>query len=125
MEENEISTKIIGAAIEVHRQLGPGLFENSYRQCLHHELKSRGLSVSNGVPVPIIYKGEKLDAGYHLDLLVEDKVIVEVLAAEAKTKVHFTELLTYLKLKDKKLGLLINFNTHLLKDGIQRVVNNL
>jgi len=125
MEENEVSRKIIGAAIEVHDQLGPGLLESSYQHCLLHELRSRGIRVSNEVPLPIVYKGEKLDAGYRLDLLVEDKVIVEIKSAEALAKIHLAQLLTYLKLKDKKLGLLINFNTLLLKDGIRRVVNNL
>ncbi|TVR89840.1 MAG: GxxExxY protein [Saprospirales bacterium] len=125
MGENAISRKIIGAAIEVHRQLGPGLLESSYQQCLFHELMSRGLRASNEVPLPIVYKGQKLDAGYRLDLLVEDKVVVEVKSAEALAKIHFAQLLTYLRLKDKKLGLLINFNTLLLKDGIQRVVNKL
>ncbi len=125
MEENEISRKIIGAAIEVHHQLGPGLLESSYQHCLFHELRSRGIRVRNEVPLPIVYKGEKLDAGYRLDLLVEDKVIVEVKSAEELAKIHLAQVLTYLKLKDKKLGLLINFNTLLLKDGIRRVVNNL
>jgi GxxExxY protein len=125
MRENEISSKIIGAAIRVHRQLGPGLLESSYQHCLFYELLARGIRVRKEVPLPIVYRGEKLDAGYRMDLLVEDTVVVEIKSAEALAKIHFALLLTYLRLNDKKLGLLINFNTLLLKDGIQRVVNNL
>nr|MBS0037438.1 GxxExxY protein [Saprospiraceae bacterium] len=123
MGENGTSSKIIGAAIEVHRQLGPGLLESSYQHCLYHELRSRGVSVRKEVPLPIVYRGEKLEAGYRIDLLVEDKVIVEVKSAEALADIHIAQVLTYLKLKDKKLGLLINFNNLLLKDGIKRVLN--
>lgn len=125
MKENEISRIIIGTAIEVHRQLGPGLLESSYQHCLFHELVKQGARVRKEVPLPIVYKGEKLDAGYRLDLLVEDKVIIEVKSCEELAKIHFAQMLTYLKLKDKRLGLLINFNTLLLKNGIKRVVNNL
>lgn len=123
MRENEIATKIIGAAIEVHRQLGPGLLESSYHHCLYHELRSRGIPVCKEVPLPIVYNGEKLDAGYRLDLLVDDKVIIEIKSAEELAKIHVAQVLTYLKLKDKKLGLLINFNTILLKHGIKRILN--
>ncbi|TVR89846.1 MAG: GxxExxY protein [Saprospirales bacterium] len=123
MKENTISGKVIGAAIEVHKQLGPGLLEKTYQHCLFHELRRRGISVRKEVPLPVVYKGEKLDLGYRIDLLVGDKVIVEVKAVEALAPIHTAQVLTYLKLKEKKLGLLINFNTLLLKNGIQRVLN--
>jgi len=125
MTENELSTIIIGAAIEVHKQLGPGLLESAYEHCLAYELRLMGLDVKQQVALPIVYKGIKLDAGYRIDLLVEDKVIVEIKAVEVLADIHTAQLLTYLKLKDLKLGLLINFNTVLLKDGIKRIVNNL
>ncbi|TVQ51452.1 MAG: GxxExxY protein [Saprospirales bacterium] len=125
MRENQISGKIIGAAIEVHQQLGPGLLETSYQHCLYHELLKRGIRVRKEVPLPLVYKGEKLDAGYRLDLFVEDTVIIEVKAVDVLAPIHKAQILTYLKLNASKLGLLINFNTILLKDGIQRVVNNL
>jgi GxxExxY protein len=123
MTENELSTIIIGAAIEVHKQLGPGLLESTYEHCLAYELRLMGLDVKQQVALPIVYKGIKLDAGYRIDLLVEDKVIVELKAVEALADIHTAQLLTYLKLKDMKLGLLINFNTVLLKDGIKRIIN--
>ena len=123
MKENQISREIIGAAIEVHRQLGPGLLENTYQHCLYFELLSRGLKVKKEVGLPVIYKGERLDIGYRLDLLVENKVIVELKIVDAFAPVHIAQVLTYLKLTDLKLGLLINFNTELLKDGVQRVLN--
>ena len=125
MTENEIATKIIGAAIEVHKQLGPGLLESTYESCLVYELKQMGLEVQQQVALPVIYKEVKLDAGYRIDVLVENKVIIEIKSVEALADIHTAQLLTYLKLKDLKLGLLINFNEVLLKNGIKRIVNKL
>ena len=125
MSENEISSKIIGAAIEVHKQLGPGLLESTYETCLAFELKQMGLDVKQQQALPVVYKEVKLDAGYRIDLLVENKVIVEIKSVEALADIHTAQLLTYLKLKDLKLGLLINFNSVRVIDGLKRIVNNL
>lgn len=125
MTENELSSKIIGAAIEVHKQLGPGLLESSYEACLVYELKLLGLNIKQQLALPIVYKDVKLDAGYRVDILVEDKVIIEIKSVDALADIHTAQLLTYLKLKDIKLGLLINFNEVLLKNGIKRIANNL
>jgi GxxExxY protein len=125
MTENEISEKIIGCAIQVHRELGPGLLESSYEECLYFELVQSGLLVEKQKPLPLIYKEVKLDCGYRLDLLVEKKVVVEMKAVEALNDIHMAQILTYLKLSKCKLGLLMNFNVVLLKDGIKRVVNKL
>lgn len=125
MTENEISSKIIGAAIEVHKQLGPGLLESSYERCLAFELSQKGLNIQTQVPVPVFYKGINLQVGYRLDLLVEEKVIIEVKTVSEFAPIHKAQLLTYLKLTDKKLGLLVNFNSIKLIDGVTRVVNNL
>lgn len=123
MSENEISSKIIGAAIEVHKQLGPGLLESTYETCLAYELNLLGLEVKRQLALPVVYKEVKLDAGYRIDLLVENRVIVEIKSVEAFAEIHTAQLLTYLKLKDLKLGLLINFNEVLLKNGIKRMLN--
>lgn len=123
MTENEISSKIIGAAIEVHKQLGPGLLESAYETCLCYELKQSGLDVKQQIALPVIYKDVKLDAGYRIDLLVENKVIVEIKSIETLADIHTAQILTYLKLKDLKLGLLINFNTVKVVDGLKRVLN--
>lgn len=123
MTENEISSKIIGAAIEVHKQLGPGLLESAYETCLCYELKQSGLDVKQQIALPVIYKDVKLDAGYRIDLLVENKVIVEIKSIETLADIHTAQILTYLKLKDLKLGLLINFNTVKVVDGLNRVLN--
>jgi len=123
MNEDEISKKIIGCAIEVHKSLGPGLLESAYQACLFEELKNKGLHVSKEVPRPIIYKDIKLDHGYRLDLLVENKVVIEIKTVESFTDVHLAQVLTYLRLGDFKLGLLINFHTSLLKNGIRRIIN--
>jgi GxxExxY protein len=123
MTENEVSFKIIGAAIEVHKQLGPGLLESSYEHCLAYELKQQVMDVKQQVLLPIIYKDIKLDAGYRIDLFVENRVIVEIKAVDALADIYTAQLLTYLKLKDIKLGLLINFNTVVLKDGVKRILN--
>ncbi|MCB9197108.1 MAG: GxxExxY protein [Flavobacteriales bacterium] len=125
MTENEVSNKIIGAAIEVHRQLGPGLLESSYETCLAYELRQNGLNIQTQVTLPLIYKEVKLDAGYRIDILVENKVIVEIKAVDSLADIHTAQLLTYLKLKDLRLGLLINFNSVKVIDGIKRIVNKL
>jgi len=125
MNENILSSIIIGCAIEVHKQLGPGLLESTYEACLAHELRQKGLYIVQQQALPIIYKGIKLEAGYRIDILAEQKVIVEIKSVDALADIHMAQILTYLKLKELKLGLLINFNTVLLKTGIKRVVNNL
>lgn len=123
MTKNEISNIIIGAAIEVHKILGPGLLESAYQECLLSELKNKGLKVIKEKPMPIVFKDIKLDHGYRIDLLVEDKVVVEIKTVEGFTDVHFDQMLTYLRLGDYKLGLLINFHVKLLKNGIKRFIN--
>lgn len=125
MTENEISEKIIGCAIEVHKGLGPGLLENAYLECLFYELQKAGLYVEKQKPLPLLYKEVKLDAGYRLDLIVEGKVIIELKSIEAFTDIHTAQVLTYLKLSGCKLGLLMNFNVLRLVDGIRRLVNKL
>ena len=123
--ENEISQLIIGCAIKVHTALGPGLLESAYEECLYYELIKEGLKVEKQKALPLIYEEIKLEVGYRLDLLVEDKVIIEIKACEGLNDVHLAQVLTYLKLSNVKLGLLINFNVTRVKDGIKRVVNNL
>ncbi len=123
MTENQISKIIIGAAIEVHKHLGPGLLESSYEACLAYELKQRGLNTQTQVALPIVYKEVKLNAGYRIDLLVENKIIIELKAVEVLTDMHTAQLLTYLKLKNLKLGLLINFNSIRVIEGTKRVIN--
>ena len=125
MNENELSYKIIGAALELHKILGPGLLESVYETALAYDLNQLGISVRTQVPMPLVYKEVKQEIGYRIDLLVEKKIIVEIKSVEALAPVHFAQTLTYLKLADKKLALLINFNTKLLKDGIHRIVHNL
>jgi GxxExxY protein len=125
MKENEISNKVIGIAIELHKKLGPGLLESVYENALAYDLKEAGMRVLQQVPMPFIYKEIKMDIGYRLDLIVESKLIIEVKSVEVLAPVHYAQLLTYLKLSDLKLGLLVNFNTKLLKDDIHRIVNNL
>lgn len=124
MTENEISEKIIGCAIQVHKALGPGLLESAYQECLYFELKEIGLYVEKQKALPLVYKEVKLDVGYRLDLLVENKVIVELKSVEALNEVHLAQTITYLKLTNCKLGLLINFNVVRLVDGLKRIVNN-
>lgn len=123
-EANRLSNLIIGAAIAVHRELGPGLLESAYEACLKYELSQQGLRVESQVPQPVIYKGVHLDCGYRLDLLVEDLVIIELKMVESLQPIHDAQLLTYLKLKKLWLGLLINFKVPILKNGIKRLVNN-
>lgn len=126
MNENELSYKIIGAAIRVHSKLGPGLLESVYEKALAYELEQIGLSVKTQQGIPFNYNDEVVfDCGFRLDVLVNNKVIVEIKSVESLTDVHHKQLLTYLKLTDKKLGLLINFNVILLKNSITRIVNNL
>ena len=120
MNTNEITEKIIGCAIEVHKRLGPGLLESAYETCLFYELQKAGLRVERQKPVPVIYKEIKLDCGYRLDIIVEDCVIIELKTVDAFTSVHEAQILTYLKFSEKSIGLLINFNVTLLKNGIKR-----
>ncbi|NGP77202.1 GxxExxY protein [Balneolaceae bacterium YR4-1] len=122
MKLNDITDSIIGAAIEVHRKLGPGLLESAYQRCIFYELNRKGFKIREEVPMPIIYKDVHLDHGYRMDLLVEEKVVVEIKSVESFTDVHIAQLLTYLKLGNYKLGLLINFNVTLLKHGIKRII---
>jgi GxxExxY protein len=119
---NDTTGRVIGAAIEVHRTLGPGLLESAYEACLAYELADGGLKVEQQKPLPITYKGVTLDTGYRLDLLVDGKVIVEVKAVDRLVPIHQAQLLSYLKRSDLNVGLLINFNVKVLKDGIQQVV---
>lgn len=121
--ENQLTQIIIGKAIEVHRHLGPGLLESAYQECLYFELLEEGLEVKKEVARPIVYKDVKLDHGYRLDLLIENKVVVENKTVEELNYVHKAQLLTYLKLGDYRVGLLINFHVKILKDGIKRIVN--
>jgi len=125
MTENEISHKIIGVAIELHKMLGAGLLESAYESPFAFELRECGLFVEQQIPMPLIYKEIKMDCGYRIDLMVEKKVIVELKSIEALAPIHFAQTLTYLRLSGCKLRLLINFNTVKLKDGIHRIVNNL
>ncbi|MDO4164380.1 MAG: GxxExxY protein [Bacteroides sp.] len=122
-EYNELSSGIIGAAIEVHRELGPGLLEAVYEACMISELQNRGLSVASQIQLPLFYKGEKLEKEFRIDLLVEDEIIVELKAVEELKDIHEVQLMTYLKLSNKKLGLLINFNVPVLTKGVRRRIN--
>ena len=125
MHENELSEKIIGAAINVHKNLGPGLLESAYEECFYYELNKTSLIVEKQKPMPLIYEDVKLDCGYRIDLMVENKVVIEIKSVEALNDVHLAQLLTYLKLSNCKLGLLINFNVSKLVNGIRRMVNKL
>ncbi len=122
---NQLSQLIIGAAINVHRQLGPGLLENAYEACLEYELLEKGCLVERQKPLPVVYKQIKVECGFRIDLLVDRKIIVEVKAVDALAPIHNAQLLSYLKLSKCKLGLLINFNAKLLKNGIRRIANGL
>jgi GxxExxY protein len=125
MDENEIAKIIVDAAFQIHKRLGPGLLESVYEVVLAHELKKRGLRVKRQVPVAIVYDDIKFDVGFRADLIIEDKVIVELKSVENVVPVHKKQLLTYLRLADKRLGLLINFGAELIRDGISRVVSGL
>ena len=122
MEFDELSNKVIGCAIEVHRNLGPGLLESTYEQCLAHELKIEGMPFKLQFPLPVEYKGIKLDCGYRIDLLVANILIVELKSVENVLPIHQAQLLTYMKLSGIKIGLLMNFNVKYMKDGIKRMV---
>lgn len=123
MTENEIAKKVIGIAIEVHSALGPGLLESTYKECLFYALKNQGLNVQKELALPLVYAGVHLECGYRIDILVENKVVIELKSVEALNDVHLAQTLTYIKLGAYKLGLLINFNVALLKNGLKRVIN--
>ena len=125
MTENEIATTIVDAAYTIHTRLGPGLLESVYEATLAYELTKRGLTVRRQQAKPVVYESVRMDMGFRADLIVADKVIVEIKSIEAVSPVHRKQLLTYLRLTDKRLGLLINFNVELIKGGLTRVVNNL
>jgi GxxExxY protein len=120
MELNQLTEKIIGCAIEVHRNLGPGLLESAYEECLVYELKSAGLIAERQVAVPVVYKDIKLECGYRIDILAENTVVIELKTVDGFAAVHEAQILTYMKFASKKIGLLINFNVAMLKDGIKR-----
>lgn len=121
--ENDLATIVIGCAIEVHRQLGPGLLESAYTTCLTYELRKKGLYVETEKPLPLVYKEIRMEIGFRLDILVENTLIVEIKSVESINDVHIAQCLTYLKVSDRKLALLINFNTSILKEGIKRLIN--
>lgn len=125
MTENELSNKVIGLAMEVHTALGPGLLESTYKECLYYKIANSGLFVEKEKPMPLIFEEVKLEIGYRLDLLVEQKLVIEIKSVEALNDVHLAQTLTYMKLGNFKLGLLMNFNVARLKEGIKRVVNGL
>ena len=124
-DENTISKIIFDSALKVHRALGPGLLESAYEECLYYELMKNDLSIDRQKALPLVYEEVKLDAGYRVDLLINGKVIIELKAVDSLTDVHMAQILTYLKLSECKLGMLINFNVVLINDGIKRVVNKL
>jgi GxxExxY protein len=125
MTENELTNKIIGLAIEVHNAFGPGLLGSAYKECLYYNIRKTGLYVEKEKPLPLIFQEVKLDCGYRIDLLIENKVVLEIKSVVALSDIHFAQILTYLKVGNYKLGLLMNFNVLKLKDGIKRVVNGL
>ena len=125
MNENELSRLVFNDALKVHKSLGPGLLESSYEACLFYELNKSGLLIERQKPLPLIYEDVRLDIGYRADLLIERKLVVELKSVDALNEIHFAQLLTYLKLSNCKLGLLINFNVTLIKNGIKRIANNL
>ncbi len=123
MMENELSHKIIGIAIEVHNALGPGLLESAYKECMYYKIGKSGLFVEKEKPMPLFFEEVRLECGYRIDLLVENKLVIEIKSVDALNNIHLAQTLTYLKLGNYKLGLLMNFNVIKLKDGIQRVIN--
>ena len=125
MSENELSKLVLDSAIKVHRKLGTGLLESAYEECLYYELKKCSLFVEKQKPLPLIYDEVKLEIGYRIDLMINSKVIIEVKSVECLNDIHLAQVLTYLKLSDCRLGLLINFNVTLVKDGFRRIVNKL
>jgi GxxExxY protein len=122
MIENDLATRVIGCALRIHRYLGPGLLESAYKECLFYELRNEGFYVQKEIPMPLVYADVVLECGYRVDLFVERKLIVEVKSIETLNDVHVAQVLTYLRLSNAKLGLLINFNVALLKEGIRRVI---
>ncbi|HQW68362.1 MAG TPA: GxxExxY protein [Flavobacterium sp.] len=124
MEINELTYKVIGLAIEVHKELGPGLLESAYQECLFYELKNAGLKVEKEKALPIIYKDIKLDHGYRIDLLIENTLVIEIKTVENFTDVHFAQILTYLKLGNYPISLLMNFHSKILKNNIKRFINS-
>jgi GxxExxY protein len=125
MNENELSKIVINLGMKVHKVLGTGLLESAYEECLYYEIKKYGLRVEKQKALPLIYEDVKLEAGYRIDLLVENKLVIEIKSVESLNEIHLAQILTYLKLSNCKLGLPVNFNTLLLKNGIKRIVNNL
>lgn len=125
MNENQIATIIVDACFKVHTVLGPGLLESVYELALSHELQQRGLTVARQIVIPVVYEGITLDEGFRADIIVEDKIIIELKSVESVAPVHKKQLLTYLRLSGKQLGFLVNFGANLIKDGITRVVNGL
>jgi len=125
MTENELSKVVFDCALKVHQSLGPGLLESAYEECLFYELKKTGLEAQKQKSLPLFYEEVKLEVGYRIDLIVENKIILEIKSVDTLNDVHFAQLLTYLKLTNCKLGMLINFNVVLIKNGIKRIVNNL
>lgn len=121
--ENEIATKVFDCALKVHKALGPGLLESAYEECLYYELLKSDLIVEKQKPLPLIYEDVKMEVGYRVDLLVEKKFIIEIKSVDSLNDIHLAQILTYLKLSDCKLGMLINFNVTLIKNGIKRVIN--
>jgi GxxExxY protein len=123
--ENELSKIVFNCALKVHQNLGPGLLESAYEECLFYELNKTGLEIQKQKALPLVYEEVKLDIGYRIDIIIENKLILEIKSVEALNDIHFAQMLTYLKLTNCKLGMLINFNVALIKNGIKRVVNNL
>jgi GxxExxY protein len=123
LNENELSKLVFEAGLKVHRTLGTGLLESAYQECLYYELRKLGLMVEKQKALPLVYEEVKLDAGYRIDLLVENKLVIEIKSVEALNDLHLAQILTYLKLSNCKLGLLMNFNTVLFKNGVKRVIN--
>jgi GxxExxY protein len=124
LSENDLATLALDEAFKVHRSLGPGLLESAYKECLYYELKKSGLFVQKEVPLPLVYEEVKLECGYRADIMIEKRLVIEVKSVDALNDIHLAQTLTYLKLAKSKLGLLMNFNVLLLKDGIRRVINS-
>jgi GxxExxY protein len=122
MESSDLTGRVIGCAIDVHRELGPGLLESTYERCLAHELNLEGIKFQTQCPIPVLYRGLHIDCGYRLDVFVEDQLIVELKSVESLQKIHEAQLLTYMKLAGMQIGLLVNFNVSCLRDGIRRFV---
>jgi len=125
MTENEIANKVIGLAIDIHKQLGPGLLESVYKECLYYKIVKSGIAVEKEKPMPLVFEEVRLDCGYRIDILVEGKLVVEIKSVDGLNDIHLAQTLTYLKLGNYKLGILINFNVIMLKDGLRRVANGL